>query len=86
MPYPAVDAFAQQVSGNSRAVPIVCRRRIEPNGEPVTCEKDLAGGRLVTCLVKVVGYLAYVLDQLRDDLERLIFLLVGNDGEALFSP
>ncbi len=47
------EPVTSSVSGKSRAVPGVCRRRAESDWEPVTCEKNLAGsfyvrGRLNT--------------------------------------
>jgi hypothetical protein len=41
-------------------------------------------GHLATSLAEFVGHPAYGLPQLRQDLERFIFLLVGSDGEPLF--
>jgi hypothetical protein len=35
-------------------------------------------------LAQFIGHPAYGLDELRDDLERFIFLLGGSDGESLF--
>ena len=35
-------------------------------------------------LAQFVGHPAYGLAQLRDDLERFVFLLGGSDGEPLF--
>jgi hypothetical protein len=42
--------------------------------------------RLAASLEQFVGNPAYGLAQLRDDLERFIFLLGGSDGEPLFGP
>jgi hypothetical protein len=42
--------------------------------------------RLGPSLEEFVGHPAYGLDQLRDDLERFVFLLDGSDGEPLFGP
>ena len=42
--------------------------------------------RLGPSLEEFVGHPAYGLDQLRDDLERFVFLLGGSDGEPLFGP
>ena len=42
--------------------------------------------RLAASLEEFVGHPAYGLAQLRDDLERFIFLLGGSDGEPLFGP
>jgi hypothetical protein len=42
--------------------------------------------RLAASLEEFVGHPAYGLAQLRDDLERFIFLLGGSDGEQLFGP
>ena len=41
-------------------------------------------GRLGDSLAQFVGHPAYGLAQLRDDLERFVFLLGGSDGEDLF--
>jgi hypothetical protein len=43
-------------------------------------------GRLGASLAEFVGHPAYGLPQLRDDLERFVFLLGGSDGEPLFGP
>jgi hypothetical protein len=40
--------------------------------------------RLAASLEEFVGYPAYDIDQLRQDLERVVFLLGGSDGEPLF--
>lgn len=42
--------------------------------------------RLATSLAEFVGHPAYGITQLRDDLERFVFLLGGSDGEPLFGP
>ena len=42
--------------------------------------------RLGDSLEEFVGHPAYGLAQLRDDLQRFVFLLGGSDGEALFGP
>ena len=42
--------------------------------------------RLGDSLAQFVGHPAYGLAQLRNDLQRFVFLLGGSDGEALFSP
>ena len=42
--------------------------------------------RLGDSLAQFVGHPAYGLAQLRDDLERFVFLLGGSDGEPLFDP
>jgi hypothetical protein len=42
-------------------------------------------GRLGPSLADFVGHPAYGLPQLRQDLERFVFLLGGSDGESLFS-
>jgi len=42
--------------------------------------------RLAASLEEFVGHPAYGLAQLRDDLERFVFLLGGSDGEPLFGP
>ena len=41
-------------------------------------------GRLGPSLEDFVGHPAYGLAQLRQDLERFVFLLGGSDGEPLF--
>jgi hypothetical protein len=43
-------------------------------------------GRLAASLEQYVGHPAYSLGQLRQDLERFVFLLGGSDGEPLFGP
>jgi hypothetical protein len=43
-------------------------------------------GRLGASLEEFVGHPAYNLSQLRQDLDRFVFLLGGDDGEALFGP
>jgi len=43
-------------------------------------------GRLAASLAEFAGHPAYNTGQLRDDLERFIFLLGGSDGEPLFRP
>jgi hypothetical protein len=40
--------------------------------------------RLAASLAEFVGHPAYGITQLRDDLERFVFLLGGSDGEPLF--
>jgi hypothetical protein len=40
--------------------------------------------RLGASLEQFVGHPAYGLPQLRDDLERFVFLLGGSDGQSLF--
>ena len=42
--------------------------------------------RLGPSLEEFIGHPAYGLGQLRDDLERFVFLLGGSDGEPLFGP
>jgi hypothetical protein len=42
--------------------------------------------RLEASLRTYIGHPAYGTRQLRADLDRFIFLLGGNDGEALFAP
>ena len=42
--------------------------------------------RLATSLEQFTGNPAYGLPQLRQDLERFVFLLGGSDGEQLFGP
>ncbi len=51
-----------------------------PTGWPAT------PGRLGASLEQFVGHPAYGISQLRDDLERFVFLLGGGDGERLFGP
>ena len=41
-------------------------------------------GRLSASLGEFVGYPAYNVSQLRQDLDRFTFLLGGDDGESLF--
>jgi hypothetical protein len=41
-------------------------------------------GRLAASLEEYVGHPAYDIGQLRQDLERFVFLLGGSDGEQLF--
>ena len=41
-------------------------------------------GRLTASLLDYVGHPAYGPEQLRQDLDRLTFLLGGDDGEELF--
>jgi hypothetical protein len=43
-------------------------------------------GRLRASLEDFVGHPAYGITQLREDLERFVFLLGGSDGESLFGP
>jgi len=42
--------------------------------------------RLGASLTELVGHPAYGLSELRNDLERFVFLLGGSDGEPLFGP
>ena len=42
--------------------------------------------RLAASREDFVGHPAYGLAQLRQDLERFVFLLGGSDGEPLFGP
>ena len=42
--------------------------------------------RLGASLAQFVGHPAFSLPQLRQDLERFVFLLGGSDGEQLFGP
>jgi len=42
--------------------------------------------RLGASLAQFVGHPAYGLGELRNDLERFVFLLGGSDGEPLFGP
>ncbi len=42
--------------------------------------------RLGASLEQFVGHPAYGTAQLRDDLDRFVFLLGGSDGESLFRP
>ena len=43
-------------------------------------------GRPGASLAQFVGHPAYGIEQLRQDLERFVFLLGGSDGESLFGP
>jgi hypothetical protein len=43
-------------------------------------------GRLGASLEDFVGHPAYGINELRQDLNRLVFLLGGSDGEMLFGP
>ncbi len=43
-------------------------------------------GRLGASLEQFVGHPAYGTAQLRQDLDRFVFLLGGDDGESLFGP
>jgi hypothetical protein len=43
-------------------------------------------GRLSPSLEEFVGHPGYGIAQLRQDLDRFVFLLGGNDGEPLFGP
>jgi hypothetical protein len=43
-------------------------------------------GRLGVSLEQFAGHPAYGLSELRNDLERFVFLLGGSDGEQLFGP
>jgi hypothetical protein len=43
-------------------------------------------GRLGPSLAEFVGHPAYGIAELRNDLERFVFLLGGSDGEPLFGP
>ena len=42
--------------------------------------------RLSASLEQFVGHPAYNIAELRQDLDRFVFLLGGDDGEALFGP
>jgi hypothetical protein len=42
--------------------------------------------RLGASLEQFVGHPAYNIAELRQDLDRFVFLLGGDDGEALFGP
>ena len=42
--------------------------------------------RLGDSLAQFVGHPAYGTAQLRQDLDRFVFLLGGDDGDALFGP
>jgi hypothetical protein len=42
--------------------------------------------RLGASLEQFVGHPAYNIGELRQDLDRFVFLLGGDDGEALFGP
>jgi hypothetical protein len=66
--------------GDAQAVPAKHRCR---SPSPV-CVGDPAC--LGASLAELVGHPAYGLAQLRDDLERFVFLLGGSDGESLFGP
>ncbi len=43
-------------------------------------------GRLGPSLAEFVGHPSYGIAELRNDLERFVFLLGGSDGEPLFGP
>jgi hypothetical protein len=43
-------------------------------------------GRLGASLAQFAGHPAYGIEQLRQDLERFVFLPGGSDGESLFGP
>ena len=43
-------------------------------------------GRLGALLEQSVGHPAYNVGELRQDLDRFVFLLGGDDGESLFGP
>jgi hypothetical protein len=43
-------------------------------------------GSLGPSLAEFVGHPAYGIAELRNDLERFVFLLGGSDGEPLFGP
>jgi hypothetical protein len=43
-------------------------------------------GRLGVCLEQFAGHPAYGPSELRNDLERFVFLPGGSDGEQLFGP
>ena len=47
---------------------------------------DRDPARLGPSLAQFVGHPAYGFAQLRQDLERFVFLLGGSDGEPLFGP
>jgi hypothetical protein len=47
---------------------------------------DRDPARLAASLENFVGHPAYGITQLRQDLERFVFLLGGSDGEPLFGP
>jgi hypothetical protein len=42
--------------------------------------------RLTASLAEFIGHPAYGIAQLRQDLERFVFLLGSSDGEPLFGP
>jgi hypothetical protein len=42
--------------------------------------------RLAASLEEFVGHSAYDISQLRQDLDRFVFLLGDSDGEPLFGP
>jgi hypothetical protein len=43
-------------------------------------------GHLAASLEEFAGNPAYGISELRNDLERFVFLLGGSDGEPLFGP
>jgi hypothetical protein len=47
---------------------------------------DRDPARLAASLELFVGHPAYGITQLRQDLERFVFLLGGSDGKQLFGP
>ena len=47
---------------------------------------DRDPARLGASLEQFVGHPAYGTAQLRQDLDRFVFLLGGDDGESLFGP
>jgi hypothetical protein len=55
-----------------------------PGGGPGRLDCDPT--RLATSLAGFVGHPAYDIIQLRDGLERFVFLLGGSDSEGLFGP
>ncbi len=58
------------------------RHRLQFLSQWLACDP----ARLAASLEEFVGHPAYGLAQLRDDLERFVFLLGGGDGEPLFDP
>jgi hypothetical protein len=62
--------------------------RTSPAGKAPKAARQLARdpGRLSASLEEFVGHPAYNVAQLREDLERSVFLLGGSDGEPLFGP
>jgi hypothetical protein len=74
---------ARQASGRVR-LSRTGRVRELRGGDSQWLARDPA--RLAASLEEFVGHPAYNVAQLRQDLERLVFLLGGSDGEPLFGP